>query len=320
MKIKKWIRKTLIFLLVLGVIAVIVITFTNLAGDQLFGKKKHTLMIDADSGWHFDDVYALTRAIVSTETEVMGIGSSHFAIHPVLGDSSQELSHRMNNDLLDILSVSSMVSYRGAHDMLWYEDIPKPRYNDFSAAIVRNTKELESGKKLNILALGSMTNIASAILMDQDIAYKLRVFALVMNYDPKGKVWNKNEFNARCDLEALDILLNNSELELIIMPRNIAGKAQFRYNEAVDIMESGQERGQFLMKLWENTADTRTEIALPSVSLLEAIIKPDLVRKEPVLPPPENTQRSIDVITKINENLIPASFWSAIIKYFRNQE
>jgi hypothetical protein len=40
-------------------------------------------------------------------------------------------------------------------------------------------------------------------------------------YEPSRRVWNKNEWNTKNDLDAMDILLDTKGLELHVMPATI---------------------------------------------------------------------------------------------------
>jgi len=63
------------------------------------------------------------------------------------------------------------------------------------------------------MVFGPMTNVASAILTDPAIVPKLRVHAMGLRYNHKTSKWNKNEFNTKNDVHAMDVLLNREGLE-----------------------------------------------------------------------------------------------------------
>ena len=76
--LKKGLKRAIVFVLILGTIAVIVITVMNLAGDQIFQPRTTKILIDSDSGNEIDDLFAITRALVSPKLEVIGLTSAQY--------------------------------------------------------------------------------------------------------------------------------------------------------------------------------------------------------------------------------------------------
>jgi len=79
-------------------------------------------------------------------------------------------------------------------------------------------------EKLVVIVTGSATNVASSIISEPKIIDKIAVYFIGTTYDFKRKAFNKNEFNVRSDLNAVETLLNTENLELHIMPANICTK------------------------------------------------------------------------------------------------
>jgi inosine-uridine nucleoside N-ribohydrolase len=313
-RFKKSFKKAVIFLLILGGIAVLVITFTTFGGKNLFGKKAVEIIIDSDSGNEIDDLYAITRALSCSELEVKGLISSHWSFHKEAGDSSLFMSQTLNERLLELMGKTSLPHPSGANDKLWYFGNPVPNLSPASSFIIQKAKEAEQGKKLNIVCLGALTNVASAIIADPAIAPNIRLYCMGFNYDAKSKTWNKNEFNVKNDLDAADYLLNKEDLEMHIMTASASKSLRFSKEETRKLMNQSDSIGKFLTQKWDDRFPEFSEWIMWDVALIEAIINPDLVKTEQVLAPPENKQRSVRVYTAINNELMKASYWSGIMK------
>lgn len=102
--------------------------------------------------------------------------------------------------------------------------VPSSKGVDF---IIEHARKASPENKINIVSTGALTNIAAAILKDKSIAQNIRLYALNMKYNFQNKAWNKNSFNARNDLSALDLILNNADLELWVIPGNVSKKMVF---------------------------------------------------------------------------------------------
>ncbi len=319
-KIKTSVKRAILFILALGLISILVITFTNLFGDKLFNPKTTKILIDSDSGNEIDDLYAIARALTAPELEIIGLNSAHWEFHPEAGDSSVDVSQGLNDDLLRYFKKSFIPHKRGAEGMLRFWDEPIPRPSAASEFIIEKAREMEGKDKLNVVTLGAVTNVASAIIMDPEIIPKIRLYSMAFKYDPKFKVWNKNEFNVRGDLDAMDVLLNTDGLEMFIMTATTSQNFIFTKEETRKYLQRKGPEWDFLLNKWEEKFPDSDTWIMWDVALIEAIINPDLVKLEQVLTPPENKQRTVNVYTALNKEMMLAEFWSSVNKKIRKEE
>jgi inosine-uridine nucleoside N-ribohydrolase len=319
-KLKKGLKRAIIFVLILGAIAVVVITVTNLAGDRLFGPRTTQILIDTDSGNEIDDLFAVTRALISPELDVIGITSAHWEFSEMAGDTSLVTSQRINEEILDLLEMKNIPHPAGAPGMLRFYGDPVPRNSPAAEFIIKKALEIPKNKKLNIVTLGALTNVASAIIMKPEIIPKIRIYMIGLKYDPRTKTWNKNEFNARNDLDAVDVLLNASGLEMHIMTATASKDLVFSREEARKYLLNKGGIWDYLIKKWEQRYPDNEDWIMWDVALIEAIIDPELAKVEETLTPPENKQRTVKVYTYINKELMIADFYASVLKYQRNQE
>lgn len=315
--IKRSLKRAIIFILIIGVISVLLITATNLFGDKIIKTKTTKILIDADSGNEIDDLFAITRALIAPELEVVGLTSVHWEFHPEAGDSSLEISQQLNEKLLSYTNNSAIPHPRGSAGMLRYWGDPVPNPSKAAELIISKAKEISGRGKLNVVTLGALTNIASAILMDPEIIPKIRVYSMALQYNPQSRVWNKNEFNVKNDLDAMDLLLNTEGLEMYIMTATTSSIYTFTKEETRKYFYGKGQPWNFLYeKLEQRFPDNKTWV-MCDVALIEAIINPDLVKTEQVLTPPENLQRTVNVYTALNKEMMLADYWSAVNKYIR---
>ena len=134
-------------------------------------------------------------------------------------------------------------------------------------------------------------------------------------YEPARRVWNKNEFNAQNDLEALDLLLNTKDLELHIMPAGMAGNMVFTRSETLKQLQANDEVMKFLLAGFTKSAVNTDSVNMASVSLVQALFNPEMASEKQVFPPPENNQRKVSVYTRIDAGRMKKDYWKAIEKY-----
>lgn len=316
--IKRSVKRAIVFILVIGIISTLVITAMNLFGDKILKSKTIKVFIDSDSGNEIDDLYAITRALIAPELEVVGLSSAHWEFHPEAGDSSLELSQKLNDKLLKYFNKSAIPHPRGSAGMLRYWGDPVPNPSPAAELMIAIAKEMPGRQKLNIVTLGALTNLASAILMDPEIVPKIRVYTMALHYDPKSRAWNKNEFNVRNDLDAMDILLNTDGLEMHIMTGTTSKNYVFTKEETRKYLYGKGQPWDFLYGKWEEKFPANSTWIMWDVALIEAIINPDLVKSEQIITPPENTQRTVNVYTAINKEMMVADFWAAALKVMRS--
>ncbi len=308
-KIRRVIIIILIFSLAAGVVYVVVI---------LMEKSKvpvFSAIIDVDTGKDISDILAISRALVDPKLEVTGLTSVQWNQSPDAMGKTVYYSQNLNDTLLRLFKKVDIPHPTGAEKMLDYTTGHAVRPSEASEFIVEKANETPVGKKLNIIMLGAMTNLATAILTDSAIIPKLRVYCLAMHYDPSKKVWNKNEFNARNDLDALDLVLNTDKLEIHIMPVSSSGGLVFGEDDAVNQLKNRGEPWSFIADQWLRKFPVIKEVNCPDVALIEAILNPGYAKEEAADTPPENKSRQVSVYTSVNTEFMKIDFWRAIDKY-----
>ena len=154
-------KKLFTFLLVLFMI--------KLVSQDL--KHKLPIIIDADTANEIDDLFAITRALGENSFELLGITAAQFHTSPYATSNSATESHKMNKKLINLIPNYKVPLKKGSSQPL--EKINEPKVSEASKFIISQARRLEEGKKLQIVILGSCTNVASALIAAPDIASKL---------------------------------------------------------------------------------------------------------------------------------------------------
>ncbi|WP_375444753.1 nucleoside hydrolase [uncultured Fibrella sp.] len=280
--------------------------------------------LDADTGNETDDVYAIIRLLAEPAVTVVGLSSAHFNNadlvafdkwnqYPTKAISTVAISQQLNEDILRVMDKTVISHPLGADRQIgraWGGAAPRP--SAATERLIQTVKQLAPGEKLDVLCLGALTNIASAILIDTTILSRIRLFALGARYDSQQKVWNKNEFNIRNDLNAFDYLLNNRSVDVTLMPINTAAPYRFARDTIYRKVDESVAIQRMLKERWEETNPQDNVRTLWDLALVEAYLLPEKAIVQDVLTPPENTQRLMKVYSKVDEKALTDDFWRVI--------
>jgi len=309
-RLKYEVWKVLRGFLLLALIGTIVLTVVN------YGKKtkrpdRLAMIIDTDSGYGADDLFAITRVLIEPGLNPEALLASQYNQSEGSNDSTMLVSHRLNGEILLLHGFEDIPCLTGSMNHTGYSGNPVPRPSPASRYILDRARAVPYGQKIDIVTLGPVTNLATALLTDSTLAGKIRWYGLGLKFDHKDRIWNKNEFNARNDLDAMDYLLNLNSLETHIMPANVAASVFYHRRDAMDLLEGRGYKWDLLLNRFSETCPGCTQIDLSSLMLIEAILNPDHVTEKKFKTPPENTYRDIYVYTWIDGK--------KVLREFRNQ-
>lgn len=286
--------------------------------------QKQKVWLDADTGNETDDVYAIIRLLAEPSVEVVGLSSAHFNNadlvafdkwnqYPTKAINTVAISQQLNEEILRAMHKESIPHPLGADRQIgraWGGTEPRP--SDATAQLIRTVKALPPGEKLDVICLGALTNIASAILLDSSILPRIRWFALGAKYNVQTNAWSKNEFNIRNDLNAFDYLLNNAKVDLTVMPIDAALPYRFVRDTIYHKIDDRVLVQRLLKQRWEETNPQDKVRTLWDLALVEAYLRPRNVTIQDVSTPPENTKRLIKAYRKLDEKALTDDFWRVI--------
>lgn len=301
-----------IFIIILVVFAVyLLISNIDLIRD-LASKEKISVAIDSDAANSPDDLLAMYRIMRDPDLMLRGLTSAQWRLADLDNDSTTAANLPLQNFMLDMFRLSRIPNEEGSPLPLAYTLETGDYSSAASRAIIKITQELPYGEKLNMICLGSVTNLAAAILERPDIADKIICYVPGPSYDPARRAWNKNDPVTRLDLRAMDVLLNEDNLELHMLPANVAAEMFLTREEISEQFASGDTTRNFIRaRVLDFLAGTDT-LPCPAIAIVEAFRNPDMSTQKQIVTPPENTQRKIYVYTRIDDERMRKEFWKAV--------
>lgn len=295
-----------------------------LLSASLLQAQQQKVWLDADTGNEMDDLYAIVRLVKASTIDLIGLSSAHFNNADLLvfekwnaydtkGLSPIAESQRLNEEMLELLGRSNIQHPIGADRQIgrsWGQQDPRP--SPASAAIIAAARSLPPGEKLDVLTIGPLTNIATALMEAPDILPRIRVYSLGAKYDPVRKVWNKSEFNIRNDLNAFDYLLDLDGLDFTVMPLEAAFPLQFQRDDAYARLDERMPIEKLLESRWREQNPQDASRVIWDLALVEAYLMPHLASIKTVNTPPENNRRRIKAFVRIEAPALAADFWKAL--------
>ena len=178
----------------------------NLIETLLDGKKK-SVILDTDTYNEVDDQYALAYAMLSPDkVNLLAVTVAPFKnSRAKTPGEGMELSYNEAFRIRALVDEKSAVPiYRGSATYL--PDQSTPVVSEAATAIVRLVRE--SKETVYIVAVGAITNVASALLLAPDIAEK----AVVIWLGGTALHWHHNhEFNLFQDVPAAQVVFDRAK-------------------------------------------------------------------------------------------------------------
>ena len=222
--------------------------FTN----PLLAQEKIPVILDADTGNEVDDLYALSRALIEPSWNILALNAAHWQTSHWAIPESMENSHRINQLILGELGLSIKTRRGGIARMFDWGD--KAQHLAAAYEIIQQAKSLPDGQKLRVIALGALTNVASAIFIDPSIEARLDLYWLGSTYDFEKGIFKRQDFNCVMDVQALEILLM-SKVSMHIMPVNVAAQMEFDFEATQKALKDKHQLGNILLERWYKHLD-----------------------------------------------------------------
>jgi inosine-uridine nucleoside N-ribohydrolase len=278
---------------------------------------KIPLIIDADTANEVDDLFALVGAMSSERLEIRGISSAQFHISPLASDSTVLESQEINERLVELANRNDIPLPIGSNFPLRSKtEAQRSPASDF---IIQEAMAMKENEKLNLVILGSCTNVASAILQEPRIIPKIKVYYLGIWHDPEKNTFDKKEFNSGNDTLAVNILLDTPNLDLTIMSATTSQHLVFEKEIVDQHLKGKSELGDYLVDRWESynrwwTRDDpeKKRWIMWDVAIIEALIHPEWTKVEEFWTPEENTRRKVKIYTSIETELMEEDFWKRL--------
>ncbi len=175
-------------------------------------EKQVRLITDTDAKNEADDQFAVVQALLSPKIDNVGLIAAHFGNDRV--PESMQASYRELETILDKMHFSGEgVLYHGASHAL--ENPAAPEVSEGAELIIREAMK-DDLRRLYVIFLGPLTDLASAYLMEPRIAGRLTAIWIGGGAYPNGGP----EFNLGNDVNAANVVFS-SDIELWQVPKNV---------------------------------------------------------------------------------------------------
>jgi len=169
------------------------------------GKKPVRMVLDTDTYNEIDDQFALVYSLISPELDVRAVYAAPFKNSRSKGPKDgMEKSYEEILRILNKLDKSpDGFAFKGSSSYL--TDIKNPEKSPAALDLVSRASKSSSKDPLYVVAVGAITNVSNAILIDPTIIDKIVVVWLGGN----GHHWpHQREFNFMQDLNASRIIFD----------------------------------------------------------------------------------------------------------------
>ena len=274
---------------------------------------KIPVILDADTGNEVDDPYALARALIEPSWNILALNATHWQTSHWAEPQSMENSHRVNSMLLGHMDLNVKTRRGGAARMYDWGD--QAQHSAASYEIIKQAKVLPSGQKLTVIALGALTNVASAVYIDESIEDKIALYWLGTNYDFEMGILSTTDFNCIMDTQALHYLLK-SNVEMHIMPHSLAVGMDFTFEEIEERFRGKNPLGDFLVDRWYNHLDGLRKMRwIWDLALIQAMIHPEWTNEITITTSKDFGGREVFYYNEMNNEKMKAEFLDTMEAY-----
>lgn len=296
------------------IVLIIVFGYLTVHTDAISQDRVRTaVIIDADTGNEVDDYYALVRAFVEPSWDIVCLNATQWQSSQWAIPESMENSHRLNQVLLGEMGLDIKTRRGGVDRMFDWGD--KAQHSAAAYEIINQAETIPEGQKLTIIALGALTNVASAIYIEPTIATKIKLCWLGTTYDFEQDILKRQDFNCMMDQQAVEVVLM-SEVELHIMPSNVAVNMKFQFEETSAQLPEGHSLSRLLLDRWyEHLDGGRKQRVLWDLALVQAMIFPEWAQKKTITTTKDYKERTIHYFIAIDSAKMKAEFFKAMKEF-----
>jgi len=158
------------------------------------------VVLSTDVGNEVDDQWAIVYLLTQPRFDVKGLLSAHApTLSPPAGRTAYRILRSVVEEHLNMREHPPLIE--GAS--LPLVDTHTPARSPAVEFLLRISKDYAEDRRLNVLAIGASTDVASAILRDPSITRRIRVVAMGFQNWPNGGA----EFNIANDVKAMQVVL-----------------------------------------------------------------------------------------------------------------
>jgi inosine-uridine nucleoside N-ribohydrolase len=269
-----------------------------------------TIVLDADTANEVDDLYAVVAALIEPEWNIVALNAAHWQTSHWASVNTMEDSHRLNQVLTGYLQMQVPTKRGGVARMFDWGD--QAQHSAAAYEIIKQAKLMKKGERLTVIALGALTNVASALFIDPSIASNIQLFWLGSSYDFESNTLGTTDFNCIMDTQALHFMLN-STVPMTVIPVNVAYAMQFDYADTAKRLKGTHPLGDFLVDRWTNHMDgSRQNRAIWDLALIYAMSDPQWASFKKVKTSKEYGGRDVTYISSIDAEQMYQAFFDRL--------
>lgn len=178
--------------------------------DEIKSGSVKNLILDTDTYNEVDDQFALSYALFSDKVRLLSVNAA-----PFFNDRSTSPEDGMEKSYSEILNIMQLCGrevpvYKGSRRFL--TDMKTPEETDAARNIIETAEKTDG--RLYVVAIGAITNVASALIMKPELKDRIAVVWLGGNafHWPSAR-----EFNMVQDIPASKVIFD-SGVPLILLP------------------------------------------------------------------------------------------------------
>lgn len=182
------------------------------------------VIIDNDLGGDPDGLFQLAHHLMSPSVEIRGIIASHLYEQGFGGPGTSEYAKEQAMKVINILGLEDSVDvYLDKSQSM--VDVTKPIDSEAVQVIIKEAIRTDTDMPLYVVCGGGLTNIASAYLLEPEIAEKIILVWIGgpeytdIAIPPPG--YTTLEYNLGIDIKAAQVIFNDSDINIWQVPRNV---------------------------------------------------------------------------------------------------
>lgn len=223
-----------------------------------FARKRTPILITNDLSGDVDGIFALVHQLLCSSSEIKGIVGTHLGNQRAWTTNGQNMSVvdqavARAQEVMELLDMKDQIKIvKGAEKGL--EAIDKPIDSEGARLIIEEAHKASPERPLYVTVGASLTDVASAWLLDPSISKNIVVIWIGGQEYPFGhpfppqyyKDQNLVEYNARLDVKAFQTVFNLSDLNLWQIPRDVYRQCLYSMDELADKIAPCGEIGKYL--------------------------------------------------------------------------
>jgi len=219
-------------------------------------KHRARVIINNDFGGDPDGLFQLVHHVLSPSVKIKGIIASHIKPGGFFNAvETADASAYEVNKLLKVMNLDGKIEIiKGSNSGLI--DINIPIITEGAKAIVKEAMREDTNLPLYVTCGGSLTDIASAYLLEPKIAERLTLIwiggpeYMDISLPPPG--YTSLEYNLGIDIIAAQIIFNISNIQLWQVPRSTYRQALVSYPELIVRIKPHGKIGKYLVNKMED--------------------------------------------------------------------